>query len=366
MDLNYIDLRLSVIARKIDFYSFLTPVNQGEEKEKFLDAFKRKEEYNPLFLYKEKDLDEKKEELLKMRSSLNGEDVLQGLFLKKIDFVLAQIDLLETDDDEFVASSIKLYGSPDDACLDAAWSVLMESKKEGYVFPDETVTPSEMAEVMQKELGKRGISWRCALSSKIIPKVTVSPKDRTMYVNDKINYTPQEISRLVVHEIEVHIARGANGSNQPYRLFAEGLAGYDETEEGLAIAAENIRGCLQVDTRQMKLYAGRAVGVDLALKSSFYKVFSELLEFFPMDIAYRITERAKRGIKDTSRPGGITNNFHYISGWQKVKSYIEHGGNLSILYVGKIGLGDVEPAGRLLARGILKKPEYLPAFIKEA
>ena len=203
------------------------------------------------------------------------------------------------------------------------------------------------------------------LSSKIVPKITVSGKDRKIYVNSYIGYTAAEVERLKVHEVNVHVYRGANGGEQPLRLFADGLAHYDETEEGLAILAEDVSGCLKEDTRQMKLYAGRALCADLCAKTSFFETFTKLAEFFPEYLAYRLAERGKRGLRDTSKKGGITQGFHYMSGWRKVREYAAKGGDLNILYTGKIGLDDIGATGRLIEKGVLRPPKHLPEFLSK-
>ena len=366
MDLQHIDLRLSVIARKLNFYSYLTPLNQQEERERFFGYLDKGKEYNPVFAYRTGEFSDIKKELENIRGCLDKTDNMEKLFFDKADFILKQIELLECDDNAFSEASVNLFGKPDRECLDEAENMLSSGKEEGYIFPEETVTPEEMLAIMKKCLEQKKIRWNCAISTKIIPKITISGKDRTMYINGGIKYTREEVDRLKVHEIDVHVLRGVNGSMQPFRIFVEGLAGYDETEEGLAIRAEEICGCLKTDTRQMKLYAGRALCVDLCMKGSFFDAFTELRDYFPEDIAYRLVERMKRGMKDTSLKGSVTKGFHYISGWQKTEKYIEQGGDLSILYVGKIGLDDVECVRELLDSGELNPPEYLPEFIKKA
>ena len=220
-----------------------------------------------------------------------------------------------------------------------------------------------MAAILKGLLGAKGISWDVKLSRKIVPKITVSGKDKTIYVNETINYTFEEVERLKVHEIQVHVYRGANGEKQPLRIFSEGLADYDETEEGLAIIAEEKSGCLDLDTRQMKLYAGRALATEVSLKNGFYYTFRALKEFFPDDIAYRLTESAKRGLENTAACGGFTKGHHYIAGLQKVRQFIEQDGDISILYTGKIGVDDVEIVKRLLEKKVLVRPEFLPEFL---
>ena len=364
INLQGIDSRISEITREVDFYLYLTPLNQEEEREKFFSNLGKGTVYDPVFRYKDVRYFYQEKWLRETRAALDENDDMHRLFIEKMDFIATQLKLIKSGDAQFTDIAARLYGIPDAGCLDTAKKILTESKDRGYVFPEETVTPDEMASILREKLKEKGIGWEVVLSRKIVPNITVSPKDRTIYVNSGINYTAEEIERLKVHEIEVHIYRGVNGENQPYRIFAEGLAGYDETEEGLAIVAEEITGCLKSDTRQMKLYAGRAICVDYCMKGTFYETFMNLREFFPDDIAYRLTERGKRGLRDTSKKGGFTKGFHYISGWRKVKKYVEEGGDLSILYMGKIGLEDVESLRHLLERGELKPPKYLPGFVK--
>jgi len=364
MDLHEIDRKISEIGREVNFYSHLTPLNQEEEKEKFFSTIREGRSYDPIFRYKDSKIKDEKKLLKQISSDIRPDDGIRQLFVKKLDFMMRQFELLEADEEHFGNASAKLYGVPDAECLRISESILTESKKDGYVFPEETVTPDEMASVLQEELEDKKIGWKVVLSGKIVPKITVSGRDRTIYINSGIDYTAEEVERLKVHEIKVHIYRGANGDIQPFRIFAEGLSGYDETEEGLAIVLEHIEGCLKVDRRQEKLYAGRAVCADRCMKGSFYEVFREMCAFFPEYIAYRLTERGKRGLRDTSRKGGITKGFHYISGWIKMRRYIEEGGKLGILYVGKVGLDDVKIIRGLLGDGTLKPPKYLPDCIK--
>ncbi|MFC1570378.1 tyrosine/phenylalanine carboxypeptidase domain-containing protein [Candidatus Omnitrophota bacterium] len=363
MDLREVDKKISEATGRIDFYSCLTPLNQKEEEEKFFLLFEKGEKYNPVFKYKEHDLAQEKKDLEELLKGLDAADPLHGVFIKKIEFILTQAELLEASDEDFAQVAVKLHGEPDKETIDTALGILREGRDTGYVFPDETVTPEEMCSILSEDLKEAGIDWKCTLSRKLIPKVTVSGKDRTIYVNDRISYTQEEIERLRIHEIKVHIYRGANGAIQPFHIFAEGLAGYNETEEGLAIVAEERTGVLKEDTRQMKLYSGRAVCVHHSLEKGFYEVFDALREFFPDRMAYRLAERGKRGLVDTSSRGGLTKGFHYISGWQKVKRFVEENGDLSILYVGKIGVDDVGAARELLSGGVLKAPEHLPEFI---
>jgi uncharacterized protein (TIGR02421 family) len=365
MDLTGIDRRLSEIAGEIDLYAHLTPLNSAEEMKAFFDAVSSGAAYDPVYCYRRARTDEAERVIGRIKADLAGAEGVGYLLLRKAEQIERGICLLRAGDDRFAEEAVRLHGIPDEETVAEAYRILEESLGEENVFPEETVSPRQMAREIEEALAGAGIEWRVSISRSIIPKITVSGSRRTVYINSRIYYTPQEVRRLKVHEVEVHIYRGGNGSLQPYRLFAEGTAGYNATEEGLAIAAEEITGCLEHDRRQMKLYAGRAVAAALSGDSSFYEVFTELARFFPDRIAYRLVERVKRGMRDTSGPGGLTKGYHYIRGWLDVKRFIAGGGDWNVLYSGKIGVGDAGTVKELMDRGELNRPAYLPGFARK-
>jgi uncharacterized protein (TIGR02421 family) len=366
--LKIIDSEISDIAGKLDFYAGLTPLNQKAERAKFFDSFKNKDKYNPVFEYTSRDFFSESQRLKKLSAEIKKPDksLLGSLFLMKIDYITRQIALLNCEDEQFGALSSGLYGCPSEEDMDVSRKILVQVSKKEHIFPEETVSAGKMRDIIERKLAGNNIKgWKVALSDKIVPKLSVSGRDRNIYVNPSLNYTREEIQRLMVHEIEVHVYRALNGANQPFRIFAEGLAGYDETEEGLAVTAEEKAGCLDIDKRQIKLYAGRCLAVRTALNESFFDTFITLKNYFPDEIAYRLTERVKRGLKNTRVKGAFTKDMHYVSGFNKLKGYIDGKGDLKILYTGKIGLPDAGLVGELVKDGVLKRAEYFPEYISD-
>ena len=162
--------------------------------------------------------------------------------------------------------------------------------------------------------------------------------------------------RLVVHEIDTHVLRAANGYCQPYRIFAVGaVPSYLMTEEGLAVVNEERMG--YSDHPRTRLFAARVLAAMSALTQSFSVVYAELRDRgFSHGEAFVITRRVKRGLTDTSMPGGYIKDHAYLWGRVQVEEYVLGGGDLSRLYVGKIALEHVpfvEDLG-------LAPPRYLP------
>jgi uncharacterized protein (TIGR02421 family) len=316
-----------------------------------------------VFEYKEKDLSDFRVAIVDMRNTLDEKQPIERLFIHKIIFLLGQIDLIEGEDRRFTKLSEKLYGMPEKKGLDFAMKILATEVNRSTFFPEETVTPKEMAEIMRQRLKALRIPWRVELSNKIVSKINVSGRDRVIFVNAGLNYTPQEAERHKVHEIEVHVFRGMNGDHQPFSIFREGLAGHDEAEEALAILVEDILGCLELDLRQIKIYAGRYFAIHLALSNSFFDVFLRVREYMPDELAYRIVERVKRGLKDTSVHGAFTRELFYIRGIMRLEKFLENGGDLCSLYAGKVGFEDIKIVEKLLKDKILNPPSHMPAFL---
>ena len=98
VNLQGIDSRISEITREVDFYSYLTPLNQKEEEEKFFSSLAKGEAYNPIFKYKGSKYFFQEKWLKDALGSLDENDKMHVLFASKIDFIIKQLELLESDD----------------------------------------------------------------------------------------------------------------------------------------------------------------------------------------------------------------------------------------------------------------------------
>jgi len=151
-----------------------------------------------------------------------------------------------------------------------------------------------------------------------------------------------------------------NGKQQPYKIFNRGLANYLETQEGLAMY-----NCEKVGSKPFREnYKAMAhvIAINKALSGSFVEVFEKILAFgLSMEQAFRSALKAKRGMADTSKPGAFTKDYLYWHGYHLIKKFIESGGEIADLYIGKISLNDV---GEIRKMEKLQKPKYLPNWLK--
>ncbi len=251
-----------------------------------------------------------------------------------------------------------LYGKPADSVVAQSLAILREDR--GPAHSERIVTAQGLASALEKRLTGLGLAWRLEISAAISARVTVSSLHKRIRIKHGERFSPQEVRRLLAHEIEVHVFRRENGAQQPFRIFRHGFPGYLETEEGLAAYAEQRMGLLDHD--QLRIYAARVLAADLALQGSFTDVFTALREYLPPEQAYAIAQRVKRGLTNTAQPGGFTKDQCYLSGYLAV-SQAANAGLLNLLYTGKVGLADIPLVRKLTTAGIIKKPVHLPPWL---
>src|SRR5690606_28740544 len=113
-------------------------------------------------------------------------------------------------------------------------------------------------------------------------------------------------------------------------VMAMGLAGYEATQEGLAVLSEYLVGGLT--PRRFRVLAARVLAVCALLEGAgFVDVFELLHEdhgFSPRD-AFDITVRVFRG-------GGLTKDALYLRGLCEVVEHLREHGDVLSLFAAKI------------------------------
>jgi uncharacterized protein (TIGR02421 family) len=336
------------------FYNWLFPVNLDAEVRKFR---RNPESYNPYFIYRYDKSDLNKAQSIV--SSMESPDGFAGdLYTDLKEEYLEKIKMIRSIGDNlvFTERSLKIYGLMDETDKKFCENVLNSTDDVDYL---ESVPARDIRTGLMDMIAEKGITgWKVVLKENIPSKVTVKPHEKKIYVKSNNLFFAKSLERLKIHEIAVHLFRSVNGERQPYGVFSTGLAGYLEAEEGLAVYYENMLKA--GNPRQMKIYAGRYKAVELAISESFTRTYSMLRKWFPEEMALRLTFRAKRGITDTSKPGALTKDIHYISGYNKIKNILTASDRSDELFCGKIGLQYIDMVSDMLSRGMLTKPGYKP------
>ncbi|MFW6449587.1 MAG: tyrosine/phenylalanine carboxypeptidase domain-containing protein [Nanoarchaeota archaeon] len=342
------DLELDNLSRKISFYA-INPVNTAEEKEKFFAD----DSYNPQFSYAP--YTEDLEKLRQKIANVKTDNSPVGKILEQIkQNYIDKTYLLEYrgNNELFTKYSERVYGSPDQALVSKARELIKtESENEEKYY-----TSKEVVKRFRMAFFKYGFPWDVR-EKVMVSNAAVNVAKKEILIKKDAMFSRDFLKRLIVHEVGTHVARADNGEKQPYLFFKRGLPGYLKIEEGLAVLNEELNNCS--NNHILKVYAGRVIAVELALKSSFRQTYNELKKHFPDNTAFRLTLRAKRGLSDTSLSGACTKDINYLKGYLELKDYIKAGGDLSKLYYGKIGLEHIELLDKIPG---LINPAFLPAF----
>ena len=107
---------------------------------------------------------------------------------------------------------------------------------------------------------------------------------------------------------------------------------------------------------QIKEYAGRVIAINTAQGKNFCDTFKEMENYFDKETAFRLTVRAKRGIKNQDQTGAFFKDAVYFKGMLKVEEFLKDH-KIEELYMGKYSIYDIP-----LVKSIpgLKAPKYLP------
>jgi uncharacterized protein (TIGR02421 family) len=312
MKLEKADNALYRIWQKIFRLKYINPLNQEEEKERFLSS----KDYNPQFSYERPEFSppEMRNELRALRNSLGVGDI-ESLLVAKIDKLIIWLNMLESVGSAgFTRHSINYYGEPSFELVKTAYSLM---RKEDRAGPSPEVSSAEAVTYLRLQAHKLGLRWKIAEGKNPCARADDVAAERTLYIKRGERFSLHDLKKLAVHELGVHAARAQNALKQEYKIFLVGTADYEMTEEGLAVVHEERNKVL--DVKALRSYAGRVIAVNHALRNPFREVYGHLRRFMDATEAYRLTLRAKRGLSDTAQPGAFTKDYIYLAGWQMLR-----------------------------------------------
>lgn len=358
------------LLRRIDFTRYLlNPLNLHEEKSIFWSMYDRDKIYNPQYRYCRLPSDQYYlvskiismiPDLLKQVSKLDPMPLTMA-FYKIVEEEQIGIALLQiVRNRSFSRYLTDLYGLPPPELVSQAIIVLSTCQLDSYSSEDNIIKSIDFANLIRTELELRDLHWQVIMEDGLGSRFSVVSTRKEVKVRNHSLFTLRDLMRFRVHEIDTHILRAENGRNQPLEMFATGLFGYIATEEGLATVMEEHNDVLSPDV--IRKYAGRVLACSL-IQQPFSLIVHELLRYFGRDDAFEIAHRVKRGLEDTSQPGGFTKDFIYLFGRKLVTDFLEKKGNLDKLYIGKIAIEQVDEMWALVDEGVLNKPKYRPITI---
>ncbi len=350
-----IDSKIGEIGEKLNYLLYINPTNSQSEKEKFFDSNFVNE---PEFKYKNLDID-----TWEIKSQLENIEIPKGSFenliKKKIKFVKIQCDLIgNINNPSFLNLSKKLFGCPKPELVAKAYKILKLKTKIKKDEKRKKISSLELKELMEKCLKDYSLKdWKIILSKNYSTSVLSNIK--SISICQDREFDEIDIRRLLMHEIEVHVLRSENGSNQvlPFcfqRNDSESLG----TEEGLAIYTQ-VKNDLMPNGSWRSIASSVIIIDSLVNGKSFVQTFNLLKSLGLSD------EFSWRKCLRTYRGGGLTKDYIYLEGYLKIEEFVRKGGSIRDLYIGKISISDLEWTKPLVEKGILKEARHLPNFLEK-
>lgn len=294
----------------MSFLSSLIPINLNEEKAKFFAD----QTYNPQFIYSEP-VDQKK---------------------------------------------LIIPGIPKKEYLELAQNTLKKTYKnttetELFLIEGPTISQKEVAKKIKTFLQMHQLEHRFKISwsSSYVSRATITAD--LIKLRLPIDFRKEGLLGMLYHEIGTHALRGLNYERQPWfkKKKKYGFSDYLKTEEGLA----SLHAIIPHTNKSAFISAIRYAAVEKAQTSSFVETWEYLKQYIDdLERRWMVTLRQKRGLEDTSKPGGYTKDLVYFEGMVDVYKWLKRNNfDITGLYYGKIAAEDVVKAVEI-------NPEFDPAL----
>lgn len=255
---------------------------------------------------------------------------------------------------EFSTKELTGWGLPQNEYFQHAKRVL----EQGSTIKDTTpiITEAEVKAAVAAFNQRYHLDPPLALifTDKIVTRCKVTSKG--IYFQTPLRYTQSKFKDLLRHELESHVLRKLNHKVQPWS--ADEVPEYEirSTEEGIAGLHTFL---LREDKRILKSYLTYSA-VYYAQQGSFREVYDMLRDYgLSKQIAWSIATRTKRGITDTSAPGGLTKDITYFEGMVQVWDWlVNQKRDPHDLYLGRLSLNLIPKYKKTATVDELRYPSF--------
>jgi uncharacterized protein (TIGR02421 family) len=357
-----VDRALAEVSNRFDFLLLSTPRNADAAWTEFR---RRAFDATPRFSYPPLPFDPvlAKRDLYRIPLERIEDPTLDNLFREQQDELNRKITMLaDRDTPLFRYGSLQLFGAVDNDLFNQARQLLesipSRSRDAGTAGSVDARAFAARAEAELRYL--RGMSNQLTAHVHIREDISGLVVSRGhLLIPASLSIPSSRVEALLQHEVGTHIVTYYNGAAQPLRQLRNGLPGYDELQEGLAVLAEYLVGGLS--RARLRILAARVLAVKrMTDGASFVEVFRELDRDydFAQRTAYTVTMRVFRG-------GGQAKDAVYLRGLVSLLAYFGRGGEVNPLLIGKIGLGHLEMVTDLQARHVLVDPPFRPRYLQQ-
>ncbi len=356
-----VDQQLAEVSDEFDYLLQCTPVNTFEGWRQFQkDRFEKA----PEFYYRPLPVDPTllKRKLFNIPIERVEDPALQHLFQEKQEELELKLTMLrDRDTSRFLHESLQLFGTADDGLVELAKDVLNHGTAKDERNEGPKVNATKFAKFAEAEFEFYRQSFpefgaTCRVTSSVSGLIV---SRGVLLINSDMSIPASRVEALIAHEVGTHLLTYYNAQMQPLQQLHAGLASYEELQEGLAVLSEYLAGGL--DQGRVRQIAARVIAVrSLTDGASFVETFRILSRDhgFTKRIAYTITMRVYRG-------GGLTKDVVYLRGLQAILRYVQKGGDLTPLLLGKMAVKHIPIMQELQYRNVLKPAPLVPKHLQD-
>lgn len=308
----------------------LTPLNYIGEMEKF---FKSKT-YNPQYIYRKQELQNFHAKINGIKLKVDELPINDDLKEYLLDYLNDQYNLFLTKSSigksDFSKNAHNLFDWGTDR-LDLLLSKTPDVEFKMYI-KHKIMNAEDIKRRFEKVLDLYNISSFKVEIDTFSPHI-INVGYRTIGIGFEIRRFDCNVDRLVVHEIESHVLQTENIKNSPTKLSE--LSKYSDQNlygEGLAIYNEIMTR--KITPSAFEIYYFRIKAVRM-LSKSFREIYNSLSEVLNPQRAFVMTYRVKRGMADTSLPGGFPKDACYLLGFHEIENLIAEKYPKKLLYATK-------------------------------
>lgn len=358
-----VDGRLAGVGSAFDLLLGVTPMNPEEAWAEFRrSGFER----TPEFVYRPLPIEPPllKRKLYEIPLERIEDPALGQLFREKQEELDRMITMLaDRDTRRFLWGSLQLFGQVEDDLLSLARDLLQRlPSRDRSDSVGVYIEAPAFAEHAAKEIDyyrSRHPEFSASVSIRSdVPGLLVSRGELLIGAGARV--PEARVEAALQHEVGTHLLTYFNGKAQPFQQLYCGLAGYDELQEGLAVFSEYMVGGLT--RRRLRLLAARVLAAHrISERVGFVDIFRELDRDYDFGRreAFQITTRAYRG-------GGLTKDASYLRGLVRLHEFLRKGGDIELLFVGKIHFRHIPIIQELRWREILREPPLKPRYLRQA
>ena len=254
--------------------------------------------------------------------------------------------------------SLSEYGVPQKKYLDLATSILEKTyfgrnEQDLYMTKGKRLNQAEVEQRISSFLKLHHLEDRFAVtwSSSFVSRTTIT--STTIKLRLPAEFQQEDLLGMLYHEVGTHALRRINYEQQPWfkKKKKYGFGSYLKTEEGIA----TLHSLLPHSYKSAFIAAIRYLAAEYAATASFVETWEALAPYIENpERRWNVVFRQKRGLEDTSQPGGFSKDLVYFEGMVDVWNWlVSQNFAIADLYYGKLSLEDVPKAVSL-------NPEFDP------